>query len=94
MSLWCLKLQDILHCCEQGFFAHCFTIADPILLPLGYLDGDERHYSPLFFLNSSSCFQHQGTDNKVIEKEIDAEHPSDDYFEPVAPEFQGKEAIR
>lgn len=56
--------------------------------------GDERRYSPLFFLNSSSCFQHQGTDNKVIEKEIDAEHPSDDYFEPVAPEFQGKEAIR
>ncbi|PNI35609.1 ABCA6 isoform 1 [Pan troglodytes] len=56
--------------------------------------GDERHYSPLFFLNSSSCFQHQRTNAKVIEKEIDAEHPSDDYFEPVAPEFQGKEAIR
>nr|XP_002748709.2 ATP-binding cassette sub-family A member 6 isoform X1 [Callithrix jacchus]XP_008995894.2 ATP-binding cassette sub-family A member 6 isoform X1 [Callithrix jacchus] len=56
--------------------------------------GDERHYSPLFFFNSSSCFQHQRTDNKVIEKEIELEHPSDDYFEPVAPEFQGKEAIR
>ncbi|XP_027481918.1 ATP-binding cassette sub-family A member 6 isoform X2 [Zalophus californianus] len=55
--------------------------------------GDERHYSPLFFLNSS-CFQHQRTNNKVIEKEIDPEHPSEDYFEPVAPEFQGKEAIR
>uniref|UniRef100_A0A452TPH1 ATP binding cassette subfamily A member 6 n=1 Tax=Ursus maritimus TaxID=29073 RepID=A0A452TPH1_URSMA len=53
----------------------------------------ERHYSPLFFLNSS-CFQHQRTNNKVIEKEIDPEHPSEDYFEPVAPEFQGKEAIR
>uniref|UniRef100_A0A2K5QC71 ATP binding cassette subfamily A member 6 n=1 Tax=Cebus imitator TaxID=2715852 RepID=A0A2K5QC71_CEBIM len=56
--------------------------------------GDERHYSPLFFLNSSSCFQHQRTDNKVIEKEIELEHPSGDYFEPVSPEFQGKEAIR
>ncbi|XP_012602863.1 ATP-binding cassette sub-family A member 6 isoform X2 [Microcebus murinus] len=56
--------------------------------------GSECRYSPLFFLNSSSCFQHQRTDNKVIEKEIDPEHPSDDNFEPVAPEFQGKEAIR
>ncbi|PNJ50963.1 ABCA6 isoform 7, partial [Pongo abelii] len=56
--------------------------------------GNERRYSPLFFLNSSSCFQHQRTNTKVIEKEIDAEHLSDDYFEPVAPEFQGKEAIR
>ncbi|XP_045425476.1 ATP-binding cassette sub-family A member 6 isoform X1 [Lemur catta] len=56
--------------------------------------GSECRYSPLFFLNSSSCFQHQRTDNKVIEKEIDPEHQSDDNFEPVAPEFQGKEAIR
>uniref|UniRef100_A0A8C8X2B6 ABC transporter domain-containing protein n=1 Tax=Panthera leo TaxID=9689 RepID=A0A8C8X2B6_PANLE len=55
--------------------------------------GNERHYSPLFFLNSS-CFQHQRTNNKVTEKEIDPEHPSDDCFEPVAPEFQGKQAIR
>ncbi|KAM7067935.1 ATP-binding cassette sub-family A member 6 isoform 1-T2 [Molossus nigricans] len=56
--------------------------------------GNERRYSPLFFLNSSSCFQHQRTDNRIIEKETDLEHPSDDYFEPIAPEFQGKEAIR
>uniref|UniRef100_A0A673V7P4 ATP binding cassette subfamily A member 6 n=1 Tax=Suricata suricatta TaxID=37032 RepID=A0A673V7P4_SURSU len=55
--------------------------------------GNERHYPPLFFLNSS-CFQRQRINHKVIEKEIDAEHPSDDCFEPVAPEFQGKEAIR
>ncbi|XP_039085717.1 ATP-binding cassette sub-family A member 6 [Hyaena hyaena] len=55
--------------------------------------GNECHYSPLFFLNSS-CFQHQRTNNKVIEKQIDPEHPSNDCFEPVAPEFQGKEAIR
>ncbi|XP_036263595.1 ATP-binding cassette sub-family A member 9 isoform X7 [Pipistrellus kuhlii] len=62
-----------------------------------YLDkilpyGNERRYSPLFFLNSSSCFQHQRTD-KIIDKETDLEHTSDD-FEPIAPEFQGKEAIR
>ncbi|KAL2764727.1 ATP-binding cassette sub-family A member 6, partial [Daubentonia madagascariensis] len=56
--------------------------------------GSESRYSPLFFLNSSSCFQQQRTDNKVLEKEIDSEHPSDDYFEPAVPEFQGKEAIR
>uniref|UniRef100_A0A8D1DCE8 ATP binding cassette subfamily A member 6 n=1 Tax=Sus scrofa TaxID=9823 RepID=A0A8D1DCE8_PIG len=56
--------------------------------------GNERHYSPLFFLKSSSCFQHQRIDDKVIEKELDPDHPSDDYFEPIAPEFQGKEAIR
>ncbi|XP_054565317.1 ATP-binding cassette sub-family A member 6-like isoform X2 [Eptesicus fuscus] len=55
--------------------------------------GNERRYSPLFFLNSSSCFQHQRTDN-LIEKETDLEHTSDDDFEPMAPEFQGKEAIR
>ncbi|XP_010638876.1 ATP-binding cassette sub-family A member 6 isoform X2 [Fukomys damarensis] len=56
--------------------------------------GNERHYSPLFFLNWSSCFKHRKTDNKIFEKDIDPEHTFDDYFEPIAPEFQGKEAIR
>ncbi|KAM5310189.1 ATP-binding cassette sub-family A member 6 [Glossophaga mutica] len=55
--------------------------------------GSDHRYSPLFFLNASSCFQHQRTDN-IIEKEIDPEYPSDDYFEPIAPGFRGKEAIR
>ncbi|XP_066090717.1 ATP-binding cassette sub-family A member 6-like [Saccopteryx bilineata] len=55
--------------------------------------GNERRYSPLFFLNSSSSFQHRRAD-AIIEKEVDPEHPSHDYFEPIAPEFQGKEAIR
>ncbi|XP_045693112.1 ATP-binding cassette sub-family A member 6 isoform X1 [Phyllostomus hastatus] len=55
--------------------------------------GSDHRYSPLFFLSSSSCFQYQRTDN-IIEKEIDPEYPSDDYFEPIAPEFHGKEAIR
>ncbi|XP_058140613.1 ATP-binding cassette sub-family A member 6 isoform X2 [Dasypus novemcinctus] len=56
--------------------------------------GSDHRYSPLFFLNSSSCWQHQRTDDKVFENEIDTEHPYGDYFEQVAPEFQGKEAIR
>ncbi|XP_036983844.2 ATP-binding cassette sub-family A member 6 isoform X1 [Artibeus jamaicensis] len=55
--------------------------------------GNDRRHSPLFFLSSSSCFRHQRTDN-IIEKEIDPEYPSDDYFEPIAPGFHGKEAIR
>ncbi|KAM5150909.1 ATP-binding cassette sub-family A member 6-like [Callospermophilus lateralis] len=56
--------------------------------------GNEHRYSPLFFLSSSSCFRHRRTDNMVIEKDLDPEHPSDGYFEPIASEFQGKEAIR
>uniref|UniRef100_A0A8C5ZGA8 ATP-binding cassette sub-family A member 6-like n=1 Tax=Marmota marmota marmota TaxID=9994 RepID=A0A8C5ZGA8_MARMA len=56
--------------------------------------GNEHRYSPLFFLSSSSCFRHRRTDNTVIEKDLDPEHPSDGYFEPIASEFQGKEAIR
>ncbi|KAK2507815.1 hypothetical protein MC885_014420 [Smutsia gigantea] len=56
--------------------------------------GNERHYPPLFFLNASSCFQCRRIDNKVFEKETDPEHAPDDHFEPVPPEFQGREAIR
>ncbi|KAM4824071.1 LOW QUALITY PROTEIN: ATP-binding cassette sub-family A member 6-like [Urocitellus parryii] len=56
--------------------------------------GNEHRYSPLFFLSSSSCFRHRRTDNMVIEKDLDPEHPSDGYFEPIASEIQGKEAIR
>ncbi|XP_042558557.1 ATP-binding cassette sub-family A member 6 isoform X2 [Dipodomys spectabilis] len=56
--------------------------------------GSDLHHSPLFFLNSSFCFQHWRTKNNVLEENLDPEQPSDDYFEPVAPELQGKEAIR
>uniref|UniRef100_A0A2K6F5C9 Uncharacterized protein n=1 Tax=Propithecus coquereli TaxID=379532 RepID=A0A2K6F5C9_PROCO len=69
------------------------SICSPFAFTAGMIQvkAYECRYSPLFFLNSSSCFQHQRADNKVIEKEIDPEHLSDDNFEPVAPEFQGKE---
>lgn len=58
------------------------------------LYGEERRYSPLFCLNLSSCFRQKTGSHQVIERGIDPELPSDDYFEPVAPEYQGKEAIR
>ncbi|KAK7822633.1 hypothetical protein U0070_001981, partial [Myodes glareolus] len=57
-------------------------------------DREERRYSPLFFLNLSSCFRQKTSSHQVIERGIDPELPSDDYFEPVAAEYQGKEAIR
>lgn len=56
--------------------------------------GNESHYSPLFFLNSSSCIQHRRTGSHVDEKDVDPEPRSDDHCEPVAPEFQGREAVR
>ncbi|XP_043761636.1 ATP-binding cassette sub-family A member 6 isoform X3 [Cervus elaphus] len=56
--------------------------------------GNESHYSPLFFLNSSSCFQHRRTGSHVAEIDVDPEPLSDDYCEPMAPEFHGREAIR
>ncbi|XP_065764705.1 ATP-binding cassette sub-family A member 6 isoform X2 [Muntiacus reevesi] len=56
--------------------------------------GNESHYSPLFFLNSSSCFQYRRTGSHVAEIDADPEPLSDDYCEPMAPEFHGREAIR
>ncbi|XP_028721099.1 ATP-binding cassette sub-family A member 9 isoform X2 [Peromyscus leucopus] len=55
-------------------------------------NGHQR--SPLFFLKSSYWFQHRGANHVVLENEIDSEPSLDDSFEPVPPEFQGKEAIR
>ncbi|XP_060058625.1 ATP-binding cassette sub-family A member 6 [Erinaceus europaeus] len=72
------------------FFYSVLTLYFDRILPFG----DEHHYSPLFFLNSSLCFQNQRAENKVIKKEMDLEYLSDDSFEPLPPEFQGKEAIR
>ncbi|KAL1779967.1 ATP-binding cassette sub-family A member 9 isoform X1 [Sigmodon hispidus] len=50
--------------------------------------------SPLFFLKSSYWFQHRGANHVVLENEIDSDPSLNDSFEPVPPEFQGKEAIR
>ncbi|XP_028617078.1 ATP-binding cassette sub-family A member 6 isoform X1 [Grammomys surdaster] len=58
------------------------------------LYGAKHRYAPLFFLNSTSCFRKMTKRNKVIERDLDPELPSDEYFEPVDPEYQGKEAIR
>ncbi|XP_006247716.1 ATP-binding cassette sub-family A member 6 isoform X1 [Rattus norvegicus] len=56
--------------------------------------GADRRAAPLFFLNPVSCFRKRTSRNKVTERDIDPELPSDEYFEPVDPEYQGKEAIR
>ncbi|XP_015999134.2 ATP-binding cassette sub-family A member 9 [Rousettus aegyptiacus] len=53
-----------------------------------------RRHSPCFFLKSSFWFQHRKADHVALENEIDLDSPSNDAFEPVPPEFQGKEAIR
>ncbi|XP_008561834.1 PREDICTED: ATP-binding cassette sub-family A member 9-like, partial [Galeopterus variegatus] len=50
--------------------------------------------APLFFLKSSFCFQHQRTSHVTLENEVDSDPSSSDSFEPVSPEFHGKEAIR
>lgn len=63
-------------------------------LCLDLLDEDGRWHSPLFFLKTSYWSQHQNTYHEVFENEINAEYFSDDSFEPVSPEFHGKEAIR
>ncbi|XP_051851187.1 ATP-binding cassette sub-family A member 10-like [Antechinus flavipes] len=52
-----------------------------------------RQQSPLFFLKSSFWFQKQKTVHEILENEINTEHYSD-CFEPISPEFHGKEAIR
>nr|XP_019588401.1 PREDICTED: ATP-binding cassette sub-family A member 9 isoform X2 [Rhinolophus sinicus]XP_019588402.1 PREDICTED: ATP-binding cassette sub-family A member 9 isoform X2 [Rhinolophus sinicus]XP_019588403.1 PREDICTED: ATP-binding cassette sub-family A member 9 isoform X2 [Rhinolophus sinicus] len=53
-----------------------------------------RQRSPWFFLKSSFWFQHQKADHVALENEIDLDSSFNDSFEPVSPEFHGKEAIR
>ncbi|XP_003786658.1 ATP-binding cassette sub-family A member 8 [Otolemur garnettii] len=54
-----------------------------------------RQHSPLFFLKSSFWSQQQKTEQHMaLEDEIDFDLSSNDSFEPVSPEFHGKEAIR
>ncbi|XP_003997154.2 ATP-binding cassette sub-family A member 9 isoform X1 [Felis catus] len=61
------------------------------ILPSEY--GHRR--SPWFFLKSSFWFLHQRADHVALENETDSDSsPPNDSFEPVSPEFHGKEAIR
>ncbi|XP_054565472.1 ATP-binding cassette sub-family A member 9 [Eptesicus fuscus] len=53
-----------------------------------------HQHSPWFFLKPSFWFQHQRADHMALENEIDSDSSSNDSFEPVSPEFHGKEAIR
>ncbi|KAB1265906.1 ATP-binding cassette sub-family A member 9 [Camelus dromedarius] len=53
-----------------------------------------RRHSPWFFLKSSFWFQHQRADHAALENETDLDSSTSDPFEPVSPEFHGKEAVR
>ncbi|XP_038612933.1 ATP-binding cassette sub-family A member 9-like [Tachyglossus aculeatus] len=59
------------------------------------LPGDYGHrHSPLFFLKSSFWSPIPRSGRVVFENENNPIHSSDNSFEPVSPEFHGKEAIR
>uniref|UniRef100_A0A8C0ZYY6 ABC transporter domain-containing protein n=1 Tax=Castor canadensis TaxID=51338 RepID=A0A8C0ZYY6_CASCN len=53
-----------------------------------------RRYSPLFFLKSSFWSREQKPDHEAFEDEVDSSPSQSDSFEPMSPEFHGKEAIR
>ncbi|XP_045426724.1 ATP-binding cassette sub-family A member 9 isoform X4 [Pipistrellus kuhlii] len=53
-----------------------------------------HQYSPLFFLKSSFWSRQHNADHVALEDEIYSDPSSNDSFEPVSPEFHGKEAIR
>ncbi|XP_037350632.1 ABC-type organic anion transporter ABCA8-like isoform X2 [Talpa occidentalis] len=53
-----------------------------------------HQYPPLFFLKSSFWSQKQKLGHVNLEDEIDLYCLSSDFFEPIPPEFHGKEAIR
>ncbi|XP_066091781.1 ABC-type organic anion transporter ABCA8-like [Saccopteryx bilineata] len=55
---------------------------------------DGRQYSPLFFLKPSIWSRQQNADHVALENETDFNLSSNDSFEPMSPEFHGKEAIR
>uniref|UniRef100_A0A8C0AL76 ATP binding cassette subfamily A member 10 n=1 Tax=Bos mutus grunniens TaxID=30521 RepID=A0A8C0AL76_BOSMU len=57
-------------------------------------DENGQRHSPLFFLKSSFWSQHKNTHHEVFGNEMNSELSCDDSFEPVSPEFHGKEAIR
>uniref|UniRef100_A0A452R8H8 ATP binding cassette subfamily A member 8 n=1 Tax=Ursus americanus TaxID=9643 RepID=A0A452R8H8_URSAM len=72
------------------FFYVALTIYFEKILPNEYGHG----YPLLFFLKSSFWSRQQEVDRVVLEDEIDSDPSSNDSFEPMPPEFHGKEAIR
>ncbi|XP_028617102.1 ATP-binding cassette sub-family A member 8-B [Grammomys surdaster] len=53
-----------------------------------------HQHSPLFFLKSSFWLRPQKPAHVILEDGIDSDPSSDGSFEPVSPEFHGKESIR
>ncbi|XP_052050613.1 ABC-type organic anion transporter ABCA8B isoform X2 [Apodemus sylvaticus] len=53
-----------------------------------------HHHSPLFFLKSSFWLRPQKPAHVILEGGLDSVPSSDGSFEPVSPEFHGKESIR
>ncbi|XP_014391694.1 PREDICTED: ATP-binding cassette sub-family A member 8 [Myotis brandtii] len=73
--------------------SHLITYLTQNLSP-GHIDEYEHQYSPLFFLKSSFWSRQRNADHVALEDEIYSDPSSNDSFEPVSPEFHGKEAIR
>ncbi|XP_066091783.1 ABC-type organic anion transporter ABCA8-like [Saccopteryx bilineata] len=55
---------------------------------------DGHQYSPLFFMKPSFWSRQQNADHVTLENETDFNISSTNSFEPVSPEFHGKEVIR
>uniref|UniRef100_A0A8C3WMJ4 ATP binding cassette subfamily A member 8 n=1 Tax=Catagonus wagneri TaxID=51154 RepID=A0A8C3WMJ4_9CETA len=72
------------------FFYLALAIYFDKILPNEY----GHRYSPLFFLKSPFWSKQQRADHIALEDEIDFNPSSNDSFEPMPPEFHGKEAIR
>ncbi|XP_014928146.2 ABC-type organic anion transporter ABCA8 isoform X1 [Acinonyx jubatus] len=72
------------------FLYMALTIYFEKILPNKY----GHQYPPLFFLKSSFWSRQPKADCVALEDEIHSDPSSNDSFEPVSPEFHGKEAIR
>ncbi|KAM8944931.1 ATP-binding cassette sub-family A member 9 isoform 1-T1 [Lycaon pictus] len=72
------------------FFYVALTIYFEKILP----NEHGHEYPPLFFLKPSFWSRQHKADHVALEDEIDSNPSSNDSFEPMPPEFHGKEAIR
>uniref|UniRef100_A0A8C0LGE1 ATP binding cassette subfamily A member 8 n=1 Tax=Canis lupus dingo TaxID=286419 RepID=A0A8C0LGE1_CANLU len=71
------------------FFYVALTIYFEKILP----NEHGHEYPPLFFLKPSFWSRQHKADHVALEDEIDSNPSSNDSFEPMPPEFHGKEAI-